>query len=710
MDMMRAMTKIMQIFLKMLTAAMMLSVPAHTAANTSYAKASHSGVKLVSEYSALQASDTLWFAVHFTPIDGWHTYWENPGDSGMATIVSWQSDHLDFGKEIYGTPTALPTGPLTNYGFEGPSTILIPSSLKPGIAVNGIRVPVKLDIEWLVCKVECIPQFATLETSVTIGGNTQASIEPAIFDTARAALPDPAFWDAELAIVGDQSQMTLFMSPEEAADITAAQFYPLDEGVLIYAAPQTFQATPAGLILGFERFAEDTTPGHGKGVVTLTSNSQGTFSVGVDAVLRISPAPILSAATDLPPAIPALGLAQAILFALGGGFLLNLMPCVFPVLSLKAFSIVSGGTGSVQARRRDGLAYTAGIIVSFAGVAGLLLSLKAAGVSVGWGFQLQNPLFVAVLVLLLFTVGLSLSGLFDFRIGIEGAGQALTEKGGSAGAFFTGILATLVATPCTAPLMAPAIGFALTQSSLVAFAIFIALGLGMALPFLALSYSDTLARRLPKPGPWMKSFKEFLAFPMYVTAAWLASVYGTLSGTAGLLPLLVAAVVVAFGLWVWGLNWRLSVRGPAALCVAALVGFLLLEGQPGDHVKALDTAITEQNFNPATLPGLIAGDKPVFLYFTADWCITCKANEKVALHRTETDTYFKRRDMVVVKGDWTNRNDDITRYLASYGRAGVPLYLYFPGGGGPAAILPQILTPSIIQDSIEQHDAERTGR
>ena len=394
------------------------------------------------------------------------------------------------------------------------------------------------------------------------------------------------------------------------------------------------------------------------------------------------------------------------LLAAAGGLILNLMPCVFPVLSLKVLSIASKGDATRAAKALHGVVYTAGVVLSFIAVALVLLALRGAGAAIGWGFHLQSPAFVAALTYLFFAMGLALSGMINLGAGLMGAGGRLATHGGYAGSFFTGVLATVVASPCTAPFMGTALGYAMTQPALVALGIFAALGLGMAVPFLLLSLSPGLIRLLPKPGAWMDTFKQFLAFPLYAAAVWLLWVLGNQSGVNAMAAISGGCVLVALSMWMWE-RGRLGARALPMRLAGAVVLLLalavlrspLLEAQ---RSPAAATAGWE-HYSPDRLAELRAAGKPVFVNVTADWCITCLANEKVALSNDAVRADFERRGITYLKGDWTNSDPVLTRLLAEHGRSGVPLYLLYAGAPRDRPrILPQLLTPSIVLDTLAE--------
>lgn len=408
------------------------------------------------------------------------------------------------------------------------------------------------------------------------------------------------------------------------------------------------------------------------------------------------PAPKPSApasAVDGQAAAPASFLLMA-LFAFLGGALLNLMPCVFPVLALKVMGLVQANAESPRQRRLHGFSYTAGVLVSFLFVAGLLLALRSAGVALGWGFQLQSPWVVASLIYLFFVLGLSLSGFINISGRWVGAGQGLTEKSGSLGSFFTGVLAVIVASPCSAPFMGTAMGFAVLQPAPVGLAIFLALGLGMAAPFLLLVSVPALARLLPRPGAWMNTLKELLAFPLYATAVWLLWVIGRQTGANGMAAVLAGCVLLVLAFWLWRLGKKPLRAGAIA---AGGLAFLILASPLLNSAAGSQTDTDATAYSPQRLLEQRANGRPVFLNVTADWCITCIANERVALSSQVVKDAFARNDVAYLKGDWTNSAPHITELLAEYGRSGVPLYVLFPAApSAPAIVLPQLLTPGLV--------------
>jgi len=677
----------------------MLAAPFVVAADLGKVDVSHSSATLHSEYMTAEVGETVWLGLELTPRAGWHSYWKNYGDSGAAPLFYWTlPDGVVAGEALYPTPHRMPIGPLMNYGYEEPSILLVP--LVIANTYKGSSIPIALDVEWLVCEIECVPQDDTWNAEIPV---SQLQIDPtasSIFRTARTALPEMAIWSADLNIYPAQSRLKIHVSESEIAGVTAAYFYPEGEGVAEYAAEQQWSITSEGLFVDMLRLEGGIEAENGNGVLVLTFDDGTERAIEVEAVIvqEVAAAAGSGAAPSVQAALP---LWQAIVFALLGGMVLNLMPCVFPVLSLKAFSFIAANSKTASGRKQEGWAYTAGIWLSFMIIVATLLVIKSGGAAIGWGFQLQEPAFVGSLVLLMLLVALSLSGMFNITVGVEGAGQGLASKDGNKGAFFQGVLAALVATPCTAPLMAPAIGYALTQPAPVVFLIFSVLAFGLALPFLALSYSPALAKMMPRPGPWMEKLKEALAFPMYLTAAWLLYVFNLQAGATATLAILVALIAAVFGVWIWqSFSGRVS-RGIAVVFMVGAVAGIIYQPFSAPLGTAVQGNTDIQPYSEAKLAELLAEDETVFAYFTAEWCITCKVNEQVALFTDDTQALFAENNIRMLKGDWTNRNEEIANLLADYGRAGVPLYLLFPKGQSEAIILPEILTPGIIAGAIK---------
>ncbi|MFM1960804.1 MAG: hypothetical protein RL588_2321, partial [Pseudomonadota bacterium] len=495
-----------------------------------------------------------------------------------------------------------------------------------------------------------------------------------------------------------------------------AYFFPYEAGIIDHAAPQALERGPEGLTLALRPAPGAAVPSALEGVLEVDGRvyeikaAQGTLPAGAAG---LGPPPAAR-----PAGTASGGLAGAILFAFVGGLILNLMPCVFPVLAMKAASLAGHGHDR-RAARLQGLAFLAGVMATFLGLAALLLVVRAGGAAVGWGFQLQSPPVVSALALLMLAVGLNMSGLFEIGASLQGIGSGAASRGGGLGAFLTGALAVVVAAPCTAPFMAPALGWAMTQPAALSLAVFAGLGLGFAAPFTLAALAPGLLARLPRPGPWMDTFRKVLAFPMYGAAAWLAWVLAVQAGPDLLARLLAAGVLLAFACWLGGLAQKRAIQGrPARVLgvVAVSVAALSVAGAVWPSPAAANASapaasgadgsgLSYETYSPERLAALRAEGKPVFVNYTAAWCVTCQVNERVAFSTRTAADAFTASGVVYLKADWTRRDAVIAEDLERFGRAGVPLYLVYPAGGGEPRILPQLLTPDIVARAVQ--DAAR---
>lgn len=658
----------------------------------------HIEVELVAEQQWVQPGGELRVGLRMLPDPGWHTYWINPGDSGLPTRLQWTApDGVETSDIAWPYPERLPIGHLVNYGYEGehllPVSVALPSELVPGNAFV-----LDLSADWLVCEVECIPGNAELRLELPVR-STPPEPEPrfsALFEWADARQPQSVNWPAMFST--ESRTLSVRVDGADAPEPEGWEFFPANDNVVDHAA-EAFVVVDNGLVQVSQRLSTFFSRAPEQLDFLLVHADSGT-------AYRLSAEPgdlaTAGAAESLesPPA-----LVLILLLALAGGALLNLMPCVSPVLSIKAMSLVSGAG---QDQRGHGLAYTAGVVLSFAVLAAVLLALRAGGEALGWGFQLQSPWFVGLLIYVFFAMGLALSGLFEFGTRMMGVGQNLTERGGLKGSFFTGVLACVVASPCTAPFMGTALGVAVLLPWPQAMSVFLALGLGLALPMLALSWWPGLARRMPKPGPWMDTFKQAMAFPLYLAAVWLLWVLARQTDPNGLALVLTGMVALAFALWLAGKRNQSETAATARhvavglsviFALAALGSAARFEAQPS--VDGLAGGPWE-TFSPERLEELINDPgQAVLVNMTADWCVTCLVNERVALNTDAVRQAMADHGVVYLKGDWTRRDPLITEYLARYDRNGVPLYVLYPRNGGEPRVLPQILTPGLVVQAME---------
>lgn len=657
----------------------------------------------------------VYVALRQTIAKDWHTYWRNPGDAGQATTLDWTlPSGWSAGEIVWPTPQRLPLGSLMNYGYEGqvllPVALTVPASARPGETVN-----LKAEAGFLVCKDICIPEQASLTLAVKIASGVPVSDKTAAAAILKTLTDAPKPADIKAAIRFEAGVLKLSATGAALAggNFPNAYFYPYDSTVLDHAKPQAIERGPEGLTVTLPAgyaFTKAPAPSQLVGVLDLGDQA---FEVTAKSGALAAGAAGLGAPTA--PAAKTMSLPLAILFAFLGGVILNLMPCVFPILSMKAAAL-TGHSGEAKGARMQGLAFLAGVVLTFLGLAGALIAAKAAGAAVGWGFQLQSAPVVATLSLVMLLTALNLSGVFEVGASLQGAaGSApLASRSGLVGAFFTGVLAVVVAAPCTAPFMAGAIGFALTQGPVTALLVFLFLGLGLAAPFTALAFAPGLLARLPRPGPWMERLKQALAFPLYGAAAWLAWVFVLQAGTQALALLFAAAVATAFAAWLYGNAQKASMTGAkprlsqalAVLFILAAVGLVVTAARlPRPEAVAGPSAaagaeLASEPFSPARVEALRAEGKPVLINFTAAWCITCQVNDQAALSRPAVAEAIKATGTVYMVADWTNRDGVIAKALEDQGRAGVPLYLIYPVGSRAPVALPQILTEGLVVEAL----------
>jgi thiol:disulfide interchange protein DsbD len=664
--------------------------------------------------------------------DGWHTYWRNPGDSGQATKIVWDLPAgFKAGEIEWPSPHRFELPPLVNYGYAKQAVHLVEVTA-PAALPSGSDVSLHAKVSWLVCADLCIPENADLQLRlpVTSGPGAVDPDSEKLFAAARSELPARA--PATGARI-DGDRLVIELAADWGAtlgQIKSLSFFPYDDGVIEYAAPQTLTRSKDAVQLTIKLGYQPPSAGPVRGLLLVSQVDGGhtatvplEIAAGLAAGAGPAPAPhaqfapLASGATQASAAKAAaadeMGIGALLLFAILGGLVLNLMPCVFPVLSIKAIGLVEQAKKHPAAVRAKGLVFTAGVISSMLALAAALLALRAGGEEIGWGFQLQSPLFVTLMAYLLLAVGLNLSGVFEFGGGLAGIGDGLTRGDSYHAAFFTGVLTTLVATPCTAPFMAAAVGAALTQSPLIALCIFTALGFGLALPYLLLSFAPVLRRALPKPGAWMDTLKQIFAFPMYASAAWLLWVLAQQTAVLGLGAALAGAILIGLAAWAYQKSKTSAQTGRiiavATACVAIVVAVALpvriARTETAAPAAAKSGASGEADgwipYDAERLAALQAAGKPVLVNFTASWCLTCLVNERTAFSDAAVQDVFRDKGVTLMKGDWTNRDPGITKALAAFNRAGVPLYVAYnakPGATDPQ-VLPQLLSAGVVRDA-----------
>jgi thiol:disulfide interchange protein len=657
----------------------------------------HITAQLVAEGKG-EPGKPITIAIDMHPAHGWHGYWLNPGDAGLGMQLTW---HLPAGASVgapqYPVPETLVVGGLMNHVYQSDYAILMPLTVPDNTAMPGM-MPIAVKAEWLACTEQvCVPESADLTLNLPISAFPAA--RDVRFDAWRSHLPAPLGAAAHLAVAGDRLRLAIPFPASAAID--RPHLFAADDRVIDYAAPQMFERAGDTLVVTLKRAAGAAVPAAFNAVLRLNPTGDGVSISATPGPVPTGGTPIQT--SEAPAAAPNSPLPMLILAAIAGGLLLNIMPCVFPILSLKALSLARAG-GSEADARIEGLAYSAGVIVTCAGLGGLLLALRAGGQQVGWAFQLQEPGVVAALLLLAVAITANLLGVFELLSPAMSGGACGHQRGTARRAFITGLFAAFVATPCTGPFMAGAMGAAVLLPVGPAMALFVALGFGIALPFLLIAYIPPLRRLLPRPGNWMVWFKKAMAVPMGLTALgllWLASRLGGMSfaGACLVLAIVMLAVLARLG----AVQRTCLGGGRRALALLAVIGACAAVILPRTiHAPEAEAQgmIPTQPFTQAALDKALAEGHPVFAYFTADWCLSCKVNERLAIERTSTRDAFAKAGVVVLKGDWTRRDPAITRYLTARGAAGVPLYVWYARGAQNAAprTLPQVLSPKTLPD------------
>ena len=698
---------------------------------------------MVPEVASFEPGKPFWVALSLQLEPGWHIYWRNPGDTGLPTTVEWQLPSGWKAAEVqWPYPDAFEFGGLINLGYEGEPVFLVKLTPPPGLK-DGVVAPLRAKMEWLACKESCVPGEAMLTMNITAaaGGARVSGERRAFFEQARSRLPiRSSEWGVRASLGEGNLNIHLVQPVWHKEQLKGVTFFPYQSSLIQYAPAQKLEKAADGYVLSV---ALD--PSHKGGLPEIGGvlvSTGGWTRTGSSRALEIrirgeeanvggasptekvpdndqdtaaaappnppAPAPVLPApASESPTLLLALG------FAFLGGIILNLMPCVLPVLSLKIMGFVQQAGEDSKKKLKHGLLFTFGVLVSFWMLSGLLLLLRASGEQLGWGFQLQSPAFVIVLSMFLYLFGLSMFGVFEIGVSLAGVGQGATGRSSYWGSFTSGVLATVVATPCTAPFMGSALGFALSQPAFVSFLIFTFLGLGMAAPYIILTSSPRLLRFVPRPGAWMESLKQFLGFLLMATVLWLVWVLGLQTGTDGMAILLLALLVASVGGWIYGRWGNIAKEQPgraiaqvlAALVVAGGLFFALHNTEaraPSGEGISQQGEIRWAPFSAEAVRQMRKEGRPVFIDFTAAWCLSCQVNEKVAFGSAEVQRAFAGKGIAAFKADWTNRDTLVTQALAQFGRNSVPLYVLYPSGeNGEPILLPEILTPGIVLKALE---------
>ena len=694
-----------------ISAAMSATMSAFAVHSPETAQSERTEVRLIADHHAAAPGSTVILALEQKLQPGWHSYWINPGDSGLETTVAWTAPaDIRPGPIEWPTPQRLPFGPLTNFGFADHAVLRMPLQIPTNWPV-GAPLRLHASANWLVCRDICVPEQAdfTLQLPIEATPRIDQPMSERITKAASMA-PTPLPDRGRLDIDGSAIRLQFQAPIAGTGPIKDVFFFPINHEAIVSSAPQRFERIPGGVKV--EAQLGDTPPIDGvSGVLTLTTAGAKpiTMSYRVSAIPgAVSSLTVLTVSettvTDLGLGMGG-SVATAAILAFLGGLILNVMPCVFPVLALKAFTFANQSDQSSTERITDGLAYGGGILVSFLVFAGALIILQGAGEAVGWGFQLQTPWVVAALSVILFIVGLNLSGFFAITISFSGGktGSTLTAKHGAVGAFFTGVLAALVASPCTAPFMGAALGFALTQPPIGTVTIFTALALGFAAPIVALSASPALGKLLPRPGPWMIRLREVLAFPMYLAAAWLLWVLGGQKGIDAMVAGLAGFILIAFAIWAGraAQDAMVSRMGRLAASLAAFIGIVGAGGVFFAATVESQRGVVSEPYTAARLAALRADGRPVFVNMTADWCVSCKVNEKLVLAGSTFAASMAQQNAVYLIGDWTSPNPEISAFLRDHKAQSIPLYIYYPAGDAAPRQLPPILSVGAIRSALD---------
>ena len=654
---------------------------------TEFSQHPHSRARLIQELDGVAPNSSQTIALHIKLDEGWHSYWRNPGDSGAAPIFNFTGPpHLDVSQTLYPIPKRLPVPPLMTFGYEQEVMYLFEVSHNSSASPETSQ-PLTLDAEWLVCRIECIPAFGTFTLDVpTKDSPTKAPFAQDI-DAFKTRLPQKKP-QLKLSLTLDPQAQKLRLSIQEPT-MVVQDFLPFQNTPIDLTQP-TIQKNPDGStnVLLDQTIAFQ----HGiqfQGLLIYDEAGQRQSTV-IEANFQA-------------PAEPSPHLGKILLFAFLGGLLLNLMPCVFPVISIKLLGLIKHAHGDQSLIKRQSLAYVSGVVISFIILGGILVGLRAGGAMLGWGFQLQSPVFIMILCFLFAFMAIGFLGILSFDLPLGSLPSRLYGHDGLAGQFFTGVLSTVVASPCTAPFMGFAMGAAISQPPPIILTTFATIGLGLGSPYLGLMISPGFLKLLPKPGPWMDIIKQLMAFPMLLTCLWLLWVLGQVAGTDAIISTLLGFLWVAFGLWI---N-RFRAKGTLGVLITfAGISWSILwvhGAEPPPHHSTTNGSqrLEWHPYEAASVEAAQRQKQAVFINFTADWCITCKVNENVTFTDQKVQDFMALHRIKAFKGDWTRRDPEITKVLTAHDRIGVPLYLFWPPGAKTPVVLPEVLTTSIFIDQIK---------
>lgn len=677
-------------------------------------RSEHVEAELLSEAASIAPGTPFWVGVSMKHDPHWHTYWLNPADSGLETEIEWHlPEGFTAGAIQWPYPQRIVLEPLVSFGYERDVLLMVEITPPDDLPV-GELMEIKATVNWLECKELCMPGSAELSLRLPVDGGLPRINQDQVdrFAAARAQWP-MRLADWSFKAVSYPDRIDVLVTPPEGADrVERAEFYIMDPEWVQYGPAQDWTATDTGYMFTLQRDPlYDTPPEKLRGVLVAESGWRGPNSERALYVEADWSDPLALATL---PAQRLSSMGVALLFAFLGGLILNLMPCVFPVISLKIMGFVRQAEDHRNKIWQHGLVFMGGVLVSFWVLAGLLLILRAGGEQLGWGFHLQSPTFLVGMSLLFFLLAMNMFGLFEVGMGLTGVGQDATATASWSGSFFSGALATIIATPCTAPFMGVALGYALTLSPVESMLIFTFLGLGMGSPYVLLSRYPQWLARIPKPGPWMETLKQSMGWLLLATVIWLIWVLNIMAGGDAVILLIGLLFLAGLGSWILGRWGNIARETPVRRTAQTLALILILGSLAGgvwsaqawtkptvDATDAANGSMEWEPYSPQRLAELRAAGQPVFLDFTAAWCLSCQVNERVVLSSASVRKKFAEKGVTVLKADWTNRDEEIARALASYGRSSVPLYVVYDGEGGEPVILPEILSPGLVLNALD---------
>lgn len=663
------------------------------------ARAAHTQAQLIFADSVAKPGSTVLAGVHLTMEPGWHTYWKNPGEAGMATKIEWQlPPGVTVGEIQWPLPEKIPPADVTTYGYEGDVVLFVPLQLSASVQPGPLEIRAKLS--WLECKEVCIPAGANVEATLDIGSETKPSPDAALLQTWKSKLPRTdnlfsfqAYW--ETSANGDSRPLVIagYQTAADIQPIEQVEFFPDPNDAYDIEGKTEQLPNSAGFSVRkvVKKFSGDW-PKQISGVVVIEGNG---IRSGFEINLPINEGARSTEEKTQP-------LWRMLLYAFLGGLVLNVMPCVLPVIALKILGFINEAGNEPRHVRNLGIVYTLGVLVSFVVLGSIVIGAKAAGHAIGWGFQFSNLRFLIVMTALVVLIALNLFGVFEVTLGgrTMNAAVTLTSRHGAVGAFFNGLLATLLATSCTAPYLAGAIGFAFAQPFRIILLILLTVGFGLALPYLILSCQPAWLKFLPKPGPWMERFKQLMGFPMLAGAVWLYWLASGVLTKSMVLWFGLFLVVLALGAWMWGAFVQ---RGTRLRVLAGIIALALVGGFGAYAFTRTSDQIQWEKWTPSAVTKAQSEGHPVLVDFTADWCLTCQVNKKVAIEVPSVRAKLRGTGTVTLVGDYTRTPDDITEELGRFKRAGVPLVLVYPGkAGAPPQVLPEVLTPGIMLEALDK--------